>query len=242
MPFLDVTINYNFTDPSAQKTSSTSTTTKPNKPSRPPQTSTTRRSSNNTTTATTAKPNSTKSSSGDTRSTPSGTNDLSTAPTNKRTTTAPNNTATKGYKLENNTDDDMHISSIHPLTVPISTTEVSIRDVTMIFDPIIGDRPHDDATFRPLISVTDNMIPHHSLVDPLIENETIPWPTFQNVSMTCQINPDCSKNEICVYGQCKGLCGPQNFHNCFSGTLLILKSFPSDLFKSTLFNYIIVIY
>lgn len=159
-------------------------------------------------------------------------NDLNTDSTNKQTTTAaPNNTATKGYKLENSTDDEVHLSSIFPINVPTSTTEVSVKDVDIMFDPIVGGLEPNDVTFRPLISVTDNLIPNHSMVDALLmENGTIPWPMFENITVICQMNRDCSPEEFCIYGQCKGLCGPQKHDNCFSGTL------PRDIFCKYILN------
>lgn len=218
MPFFDVTINNQFTDPSAPTKSST-TTHKPFKTTGSTVTKTTSRTWANKT-ASTKPPTKAPANSHATRTTNSGMNDLHTDSTNKRTTTAaPNNTATKGYKLENNTDDEVRLTSIRPINVPTSTTEVSVKDVDLMFDPIIEGVEPSAVTFGPLISVTDNLIPNHSMVDPLsIENGTIPWPAFENISVICQFSGDCPSDEICIYGQCKGLCGPHKQNNCFSGT------------------------
>lgn len=222
MPFYDVTINNHITDPSAQKPSPSSYTPKPNKTTGTITNSTTVRTPIKTTTAsTTAKPATFTMGNRATTANGNGINDLNTDSTNKRTTTAtPNNNATKGYKLDNSTDDDVHATSIHPINVPTPTTEISIKNGDMVFDTINGGVQPVDVTFRPLFPITDNLIPNYSMVDPLLaENGTIPWP-IQNVTVLCQINRDCPTHEYCIHGQCKSLCGPHNRDNCFSGISL----------------------
>lgn len=216
VPFSDVTINNHKTDSSAPTQSST-TTSKPNNPTGPIKTSTTLSTSTNKKQPTKSTKPPTQSHT--TSSTGSEMTDLNSDSTNKRTTTAaPNSTATKGYKLENSTDDDIHLTSIHPINVPVSTTEVSIIDVDTIFDPIIDRLQPVDVTFRPLVPITDTLIPNPSMVDTLlIENGTISWQPFENVTVLCHMNRDCAPDEICIHGQCKGWCGPMRQDNCFSG-------------------------
>lgn len=220
MPIFEVTFNNHFTDQSAPTpTHSSPTTPKPN------------------TNAVTIK-NSTHPSSSATKSTPATTkapaksqnkkttiaavNDLSTDSTNKRTTTAaPNSTATKGYKLENSTDDEAHHTSIHPINVPRATTEVSIKDLDPIFEPIIdGQRPMD-FFFGPISQETNIDVMNHSKIETqLMQHESIPWSVFENVTVNCHMNRDCPNDEICIHSQCKGWCGPQKSYNCFPGTAL----------------------
>lgn len=151
-------------------------------------------------------------------------NDLSTDSTNKRTTTAPNNTATKGYKLENNTDDDVKLTSAHPISVLISTTEVNVKEIDSSFGVLVNGLPKDDVTFRPLLTpLNDHLIPNGSMVDPLLidmATVTVSSP-YENKSIVCQMSRDCPQNEVCIYGQCKELCGPFNHNNCFSGIIAL---------------------
>lgn len=140
--------------------------------------------------------------------------------TNKKTTTsAPNSTATKGYKLENNTDDERNIISIHPIKVPTSTTKRPVKEVDGIFEPIVPDESPYYINIGPLISTMETLIPNDSPINSYgVGKYTEPWSVSQNITLVCQISHDCPGATLCINGQCMKPCeGLSSIGNCFSG-------------------------
>lgn len=218
VPYFDVTINNHITDKSAP-TKASATTTAPNRStSSITPTSSANKSINKTTT--TVKPTKAHSHHLTSSTTMSGAHDQNTDSTNKRMTTAnPNNTATKGYKLENSTDDDTRLTTIQTLNVATSTTEVSIKNTEPLFMPIIIDTPPTSEIFTPILSLPEILKPNYSISDPLSHiNHPAILKETENMTVVCYSTRDCPSNAICVYGYCKTICGPLKTSQCFSGT------------------------
>lgn len=163
------------------------------------------------------------------RETPNTTQKVKTVENKKETTTVNISTPTKGYKLDNNTDDD-NLTTIHPILYSLITTEMTILPEDHLFSPINDTSPNiDQELIRPLImmSVEDHLLPIDSILDPLLYNNDVnnlsaPALThydtaIENITIYCASNSDCTRHEVCVQRRCLRLCDAFIKNDCFKG-------------------------
>lgn len=149
---------------------------------------------------------------------------------NKADSLTNNNSATKGYKLENSTDDD-DLTTLHPIPYSLLTTESTFETNEDLFDPINDTAPMVDQLIRPLIimSVEDHLLSTDSILDPLLYNNDVNnlsapslshYGTFiENVTIYCASKSDCTKQEACVQGRCLRVCDAFIVTECFKGII-----------------------